>query len=89
MPNGGHGPPYDCFLALFAPCVPGTLFSSIVFSVGGMFHTIQWSHVPKGASGSSMMRTRLCVPSGMSSMFIGGLMFSPSHAYFDGIDPLC
>ena len=89
MPNGGHGPLYDCFLALFVPCVPGTLFSSIVFFVGGMFHMIQWFHVPNGASGSSMMSARLCVPSGMSSMFSAGLMFSPSQAYFDGIDPLC
>jgi len=88
VPLGGQGPPYDCLLELFIPSVPGTLFSSILFFVGGMFQTIQWSHVPIGASGSSTIKVRLCVPSGMPSIFRGGLTSSPSHVYFDGMKPL-
>lgn len=40
VPEGGHGPPYECFPKSFIPSVPGTLFSSILPS-GGMFQTTQ------------------------------------------------
>src|SRR3972149_3648018 len=76
-----------CLLKLFVPSVPGTVFSSIL-RVGGMFHTVQWSHVPIGASGSSTIRTMLFVSCGTPSMINGGFTSSPSQVYFAGISLL-
>ena len=50
-----------------------------------MFQTIQWSHVPLGASGSSTIKVILLIPEGKSSICKGGLMLAPSQVYFIGI----
>ena len=53
-----------------------------------MFQTTQWTHVPAGASGSSTIRARDRVFSGMSAIERVGLTSAPSQVYFDGIIPL-
>ena len=50
-----------------------------------MFQTSQWFHVPAAASGSSIIRTRLFVFSGISSIVRGGFTLSPSQVYFAGM----
>jgi len=52
--------------------------------VGGMFHTIQCTQSPIGASGSSTIRTKDLASVGTLEICSGGLMFSPSHVYFGG-----
>src|SRR5262249_55120 len=42
-----------------------------------------------GASGSSIIRTRLLVPLGMPSHASGGETSSPSQVYLEGIWPFC
>src|SRR5215471_5180910 len=42
-----------------------------------------------GASGSSIIRTRLLVPSGTPSHASGGETSSPSQVYFEGMWPFC
>lgn len=54
-----------------------------------MLYIIQWSHVPAGASGSSIISANVFVPSGVSVILSSGLMFSPSQVYFSGIFSPC
>lgn len=88
MPLGGHGPPYFISPKSLMPCKDssGECPSLDPVEVGKMLKTTQWVHVPRGASGSSTISTRLFVPSGIPSHCSGGEIFSPSQVYFDGID---
>ena len=52
---------------------------------GSMFHSSQWFHVPRGASGSSMMSTRLLALSGMPDIPSAGFTLAPSAVNFAGI----
>jgi hypothetical protein len=70
------------------PSVPGIVFSSISRVSGGIFQTIQWSNVPMGASGSSTIRAKPFVSSGMPSMVKWGFTSAPSQVYFAGISLL-
>ena len=51
-----------------------------------MSYSTQWSQVPRGASGSSTMRTRVSVPSGIPTTSSDGEESSPSHVKGTGID---
>jgi hypothetical protein len=48
---------------------------------------IQWTHVPIGASGSSLINAMLLAISGIPSHINGGDRSCPSHVYFEGIMP--
>src|SRR5208282_5788083 len=52
-----------------------------------MSNAAQWRNTPDGASGSSMTRTRLFVPSGNPDHVSGGEISAPSQVYCDGISP--
>src|SRR3989338_3187685 len=90
VPEGGHGPPYPVLPQLFFPAVPfGSVPFVISFVEGGILNTIQWSHVPTGASGSSEIKTNDFAFAGTSLIVKGGLKSEQSQAYSDGICPLC
>src|ERR1039458_7972099 len=56
-------------------------------ALAGMFQMSQCVHVPMGASGSSTIRARDCVPAGASSQLSAGERSAPSQVYFFGITP--
>src|ERR1700722_8997001 len=64
-------------------------FSCKFTVVGAIFHTIQWSKVPVGASGSSTIRTKLLVFGGISKKAKGGETLLPSQVYRFGINAWC
>jgi hypothetical protein len=70
-------------LQLFLPnLVPeGKFFipSGKEFRLAGKLKIIQWSQVPIGASGSSIIRAKVAVKSGTSLHSNGGEIFSPSQ----------
>src|SRR3989338_8258357 len=74
---------------LFAPGMApaGELFSRIFLVSGGIFHKIQCTKVPMGASGSSMTSARLLAAAGTSSKLSSGFAFSPSQVKREGILP--
>src|SRR5512139_2366818 len=52
----------------------------------GMLNNTQWTHVPPGASGSSMMSAKDWVPAGGSFHASAGEMSLPVQAYLAGMD---
>src|SRR3989344_3550182 len=76
------------------PCIAtGSVPSRMCVVVGDRFHTIQWSHMPSariffGTSGSSIISTSDRAFFCTSEISKGGLLFSASHVYWDGIFPL-
>jgi hypothetical protein len=50
--------------------------------------TTQWTQVPAGASGSSMISAKLFVPPGAPLHASGGDTSIPSQVNYSGIDPL-
>src|SRR5690606_41760525 len=66
------------------PCVPVASFTMMVCSTG-KFQIRQCVKVPFGASGSSIIKARLCVSFGILPNSSWGLMFSPSQVYFSGM----
>jgi len=54
----------------------------------GIFHTIQWVKIPRGASTSSTIKAKLVVFVGIPVMVKGGEISLPSQVYCDGIVPL-
>jgi hypothetical protein len=51
-----------------------------------MLYNTQWTHVPTGASGSSTINAKDCVPAGGSFQARAGEMFLPMQEYFAGMD---
>jgi len=49
------------------------------FMLTGRLKIIQWSQVPRGASGSSIIKTNDLALAGISTQFKGGEIFSPSQ----------
>src|SRR4029077_19104562 len=92
LPGGGHGPPYPIFPKSFRPCrAPlascsclGTRSGSSLASAGRSYKT-QCTHVPAGASGSSMMRAKLPVFADGSCHSNFGETSCVSHVNFLGI----
>src|SRR5688500_12805743 len=62
------------------------MFSCRLRASAGILNKTQCTHVPAGASGSSMMRARDCVPAGGSFQARAGEIFLPVQAYFAGMD---
>lgn len=91
VPDCGQGPPYPIVPKLVNPCCApdGTEPSNISFVSGAMLHIVQCVQVPLGESGSSTISTSSFVPAGMPSIKRGGLIFSPSQVYTNGIISLC
>src|SRR5215207_4220802 len=52
----------------------------------GILNNTQCTHVPIGASGSSMMMAKDCVPAGGSLHASAGEVFFPVQVYFAGMD---
>ena len=52
----------------------------------GMLNNTQWTQVPIGASGSSTMSAKDCVPAGGSFQASAGEMFFPLQEYLAGMD---
>src|SRR5690349_14168094 len=73
VPDGGFGPLY-LFSRLVFPCVApgGTEFSAMDVVDGLIFHKVQCVQVPDGASGSSIIKTKLCAFAGISENSKGG-----------------
>src|SRR3990167_6534478 len=63
----------------------GSAPSSIWVKAGAMLNTIQWSQIPAGASGSSIIRTRLFACSGTPLINSDGFMSFPSHVNLVGM----
>src|SRR5450759_3293975 len=61
----------------------GTSCASPV-DAAGMFHMVQWTQVPAGASGSSQTRAKLTSPDGVSLQKRSGEMSSPCPVYLTG-----
>src|SRR5262249_29019635 len=75
-----------------APCGNRTLpaFSGKLLVSGGMLYTTQWTQTilgafGSGASGSSIIRTRLLAPLGTPSHASGGETSSASQVYLEGM----
>src|SRR5207245_6766761 len=64
--------------------VAGTPSGNEVASAGRLYST-QWTHVPRGASGSSQIRANACVPLGASDHVKGGETSLPSAVCFFGM----
>ncbi|CAG8794642.1 11347_t:CDS:2 [Gigaspora margarita] len=79
----GQGPPYSVLPQLFLPnLVPGGncfVPSGKKVRVEGKLKIIQWSQVPLGASGSSIIKTKDLVLAGISLHISGGEIFFPSQ----------
>src|SRR5512134_511382 len=75
------------WIALGAMFLPVTGRSSTSSRAsGGMLNSTQCVHVPPGASGSSTISAKDCVPAGGSVQARAGEMFLPTHEYFAGMD---
>src|SRR4030095_7514687 len=62
------------------------MFSGRLRVFTGILNSTQCTHVPIGASGSSTMSAKDCVPAGGSFHASAGEMFFPIHEYFAGMD---
>src|SRR3989338_7244573 len=80
-PEGGHGPPQPVFPKLVVPSTApaGTLCSGIERVSGAIFHSVQCTQMPAGASGSSTINARESAPSGTPENSSGGFTSSPSQ----------
>src|SRR5207302_10861609 len=92
LPRGGAGPPYPTYPKSFAPCRLPSLRSGSAGTasgspraVGGRSYSTQWTQVPRGASGSSQITTRLLVPGGGADQASGGDISMPSPVKCRGI----
>src|SRR3989344_8844045 len=87
MPFPGHGPPYPRRPQLFFPCTPcGSCPAGIAWSdslCAGILNKTQWSHVPVGESGSSIISASVFASLGIPSMLSGGDISSPSQVKRD------
>src|SRR5206468_11509202 len=54
---------------------------------GSMFQTIQWVNKPRGASGSSTIKTSDFASLGTPLIFSSGFTFAPLHVNFAGMSP--
>src|SRR5216683_2978410 len=66
-------------------CVERIQLEEIAVRSAGRSYKTQCTHVPTGASGSSMMSAKLCVSAGGSFHFNCGETSGPSHVNFFGI----
>ena len=90
-PIGGQGAMYPRKPELVLPCC-APLSSVLVFGcarassedTGGILKTSQWVNVEFGASGSSRIRTRLFVPTGIPSHATSGVSPAPLQVYTSG-----
>src|SRR5205085_6419104 len=73
-----------CFAPLARVSVVGIPSSGSRVWLGRLERT-QWTHVPRGASGSSQIRARLLVPDGGSDQPNGGERSAPSPECFFGM----
>src|SRR5437762_10538893 len=65
----------------------GALFSPISVVFGSMFQTIQCVNKPRGASGSSTIKTSDFASLGTPLIFSSGLTFAPLQVNFAGMSP--
>src|SRR5215472_4243265 len=92
LPGGGHGPPYPILPKSLRPC-RAPFASCSCFATpsassrvsAGRSNSTQCTHVPAGASGSSIISAKLCVFAGGSVQLSFGETSGPSHANFFGI----
>src|SRR5687767_3175943 len=72
------------FGSIFFPVIGRSSCKSRLAS--GMLYNTQCTQVPTGASGSSMISAKDCVPAGGSFHASGGEMLRPTHEYLVGMD---
>src|SRR5207248_262896 len=65
----------------------GALFSPISVVFGSMFQRIQCVNKPRGASGSSTIKTSDFASFGTPLIFSSGFTFAPLHVNFAGMSP--
>src|SRR5688500_20213927 len=72
------------FGSIFFPVIGRSSCKSRLAS--GMLYNTQCTQVPTGASGSSMISAKDCVPAGGSFQASGGEILRPMHEYLVGMD---
>src|SRR5512135_1006122 len=86
VPDGGHGGTYLDEPPLVMPSIaPAGMASPSRPTVAGIFHRIQCTNVPDGASGSSKISASVSACAGIPSNENTGRAPCPAHVYLSGM----